>query len=290
MIPAVELAAAIMHVAHSARERLILMAPLTDPKVEAIIRKAVADGVSVEVVRHPRIKALVADDALGLILSGSLTPMGTGIAFVPFYDEDGNLVAAPNIEVCAAARYPGGGQDAAWADSRSNRGDPRVVRTRRRLTIVAPRVDDDVVEVLRGALREGVSIDVITDGPVHTKMIVTDEHVPVLTSGNFTTAGTTMGFTELEGGSSELADGSGEGSGTATVPQPRSWRRGHFGLVGAAGATASEEGQRPALDRRRPRPGARAPRLPRRSSRIAAHSRSPGSVSDAAYALHQRPL
>ena len=75
---------------------------------------------------------------------------------------------------------------------------------RRRLTIVAPRVDENVVEALRGALREGVSIDAITDGPVHTKMIVADEHIAALMSGNCTTAGTTLGFTEPEVDPSEL--------------------------------------------------------------------------------------
>ena len=98
MIPSAELPAAIAHVAGSAGERLVLIAPVIDPKVEAIIRGQVAKGVTVEVVRHPRLSALIADRDLALVLTGSLTPAGTSIGFVPAVDANGNPVSAPNIE------------------------------------------------------------------------------------------------------------------------------------------------------------------------------------------------
>ena len=92
MIPSSELPAAIVHVAGAAHRRLLLIAPAVDPKVEAVIRGHVARGVAVEVRLHPRIKALVADDALGLILTGSLTPQTTGWALAE--DEARNVEGA----------------------------------------------------------------------------------------------------------------------------------------------------------------------------------------------------
>ena len=92
MIPSAELPAAILHVAGCARDRLALIAPVVDPKVEAIVRGHVAKGVTVEVVHHPRIKAVIAEE-IALRLSTSITAVGTGLGFVPEVES-----GAPNVE------------------------------------------------------------------------------------------------------------------------------------------------------------------------------------------------
>lgn len=93
MIPSTELPAAIAHVAGSARRHLLVVAPRVDDVVLDLIRRGVAPDVEVEVVRHERIKAVIADRDLALVLSTSLTPVGTGIAFEP--EVEG---AQPNVE------------------------------------------------------------------------------------------------------------------------------------------------------------------------------------------------
>ena len=94
MIPSAELPAAISHVAGGARRHLLVVAPRVDDVVLDFIRASVTPGVEVEVRQHPRVKAVIAaDQDLALVLSGSLTPAGTGIAFVQ--EVEG---AQPNIE------------------------------------------------------------------------------------------------------------------------------------------------------------------------------------------------
>ena len=93
MIPSAELPAAILHVAGCAKRHLLIVAARVDDVVLDFIKRGTAPGVEVEVRHHPRVTAVLADSALALVLSTSLTPVGTGIGFVPEVED-----AQPNIE------------------------------------------------------------------------------------------------------------------------------------------------------------------------------------------------
>ena len=93
MIPSSEIPAALAHVAGAAKSRILVVAPRVDDVVLDFIRQGVAQEVEVEVVRHERMKAVIADEDLALILSTALTSAGTGVGFVPMFEGH-----QPNIE------------------------------------------------------------------------------------------------------------------------------------------------------------------------------------------------
>ena len=101
MIHSTELPAAIAHVAGSATRHLLVVAPRFDDVVLDFIRQGTAPGVEVEVRQHPRVKAVIADKDLALILTSSLTPAGTGVGFVPSFEGH-----QPNVEGAVLVDYP----------------------------------------------------------------------------------------------------------------------------------------------------------------------------------------
>jgi hypothetical protein len=93
MITSSEIPAALAHVAGAAKSRLLMVAPHVDDVVLDFIRRGATPGVEVQVRHHARVKAIVADGDMALILSGSLTPVSTSIGFVA--EVDGGM---PNTE------------------------------------------------------------------------------------------------------------------------------------------------------------------------------------------------
>ena len=93
MIPSSEIPAALAHVAGAAKSRILVVAPRVDDVLLDFIRASVAPDVRVEIVHHERIKAVIADRNLAVVLSTSLTSAGTGVGFIPPFDGH-----QPNIE------------------------------------------------------------------------------------------------------------------------------------------------------------------------------------------------
>jgi len=93
VIPTPEIPAALRHVAAAAHRRVLVVGATLDADVEKFVRASVGAGVRVDVRRHPHMKALIADESLALLLSTSMTGVGTGVGFEPEFDGH-----EPNIE------------------------------------------------------------------------------------------------------------------------------------------------------------------------------------------------